>query len=235
MLAEAASTMPSLPHRLRDSETWIFDLDNTLYSAKFQLFGQIDVRMRDYIAAFLDVSLEEAFRVQKLYFRQYGTSLRGLMHRHDMDPVPFLQHVHDIDLSVLPPSPALDSALGALPGRKVIYTNASTRHAERVMEQLGVGHHFDAVYDIVDADYEPKPEPRPYGDLVRRFGLDPRSAVMVEDIARNLVPAAALGMATVWVRNDTEHGLAEIDRVAIDYAVDDLVDWLEQVAGGLPE
>jgi putative hydrolase of the HAD superfamily len=214
---------------LRDIETWIFDLDNTLYSASLDLFGQIDIRMRDYIADFLGLSPEEAYRVQKHYFRQYGTSLRGLMRQHGMDPRPFLDHVHDIDVSVLPPAPALDAALGALPGRKVIYTNASTRHAERVMARLGVGHHFDAVYDIIEADYEPKPEPRPYADLVRRFGLNPRSAAMVEDVARNLTPAAALGMTTVWVRNDTDHGVAEIDGVPIDHIVDDLVSWLEQV------
>ena len=225
-------TRPAMPppqRHLRDIETWIFDLDNTLYSASLDLFGQIDIRMRDYIADFLDLSPEEAYRVQKHYFRQYGTSLRGLMRQHGMDPKPFLDHVHDIDVSVLPPAPALDAALGALPGRKVIYTNASTRHAERVMARLGVGHHFVGVYDIIEADYEPKPEPRPYADLVRRFGLNPRSAAMVEDVARNLTPAAALGMTTVWVRNETDHGVAEIDGVSIDHVVDDLVSWLEQI------
>ena len=227
-----AEPMPPLEvHRLRDAQAWVFDLDNTLYPASIDLFGQIDSRMRDYIAAFLGLESEEAYRVQKRYFFEYGPSLRGLMRQHGMDPAPFLEHVHDIDVSVLAPSPQLEAALAALPGRKVIYTNASTRHAERVMDRLGIAHHFHAVFDIVEADYEPKPEPRPYASLVERFGLDAGATVMVEDMARNLAPAAALGMTTVWVRSETEHGRAGLDDVRIDHETDDLVAWLESILG----
>ena len=217
------------PATLRDAEAWVFDLDNTLYPPTFNLFGQIDDRMRAYIAKFLGVGLEEAYRLQKHYFREYGTSLHGLMHRHGMDPLPFLDFVHDIDVTVLPPMPGLEAVLARLPGRKLVFTNASTRHAERVMGRLGIGHHFDAVFDIIEADYRPKPQPDPYAVLVRRHGLDAARTVMVEDIARNLAPAAALGMTTVWVRNDTEHGLAGADGGYIDHMVDDLVEWLQEV------
>lgn len=217
---------------LRDADAWVFDLDNTLYSAKFDLFDQIDVRMRTYIAAFLGVPVDDAHRLQKQYFNEFGMSLRGLMHLHRMDPKPFLERVHDIDLSVLPPSPELDAALADLPGRKIIYTNASTRHAERVIERLGVAHHIDAVFDIVEANYQPKPEPAAYDMIVRRHGLDPRATVMVEDMARNLMPAALLGMTTVWVRTESEFGRAGRDAVRIDHEVEDLVAWLRQVADG---
>jgi putative hydrolase of the HAD superfamily len=217
------------PVRLCDAQAWVFDLDNTLYPATFNLFGQIDDRMRAYIAEFLGVGLDEAYRLQKQYFREYGTSLHGLMHRHGMEPEPFLDFVHDIDMTVLLPSPGLEAALARLPGRKLVFTNASTRHAERVMAQLGIGHHFDAVFDIIEADYRPKPQPDPYEVLVRRHGLDAGKTVMVEDIARNLAPAAALGMTTAWIRNDTEHGTADSDGGYIDHVVDDLVEWLQAV------
>lgn len=227
-----------MPHRptetVRNVQTWVFDLDNTLYPPSINLFEQIDHRMRDYIATALGISPDDAFRIQKQYFFEYGTSLRGLMHRHGMDPAPFLEHVHDIDVTMLAPAPALDAALAALPGRKLIHTNGSTRHAERIMDRLGVTHHFDAVYDIVAASYTPKPEPGPYADLLSRFSVDPRRAVMVEDMARNLAPAADLGMTTVWVRNDTDHGRAGMEDVRIDFIVDDLVAWLERVPSDEP-
>ena len=220
---------PAAPARLRDVEAWVFDLDNTLYSATIALFSQIDERMRSYIAAFLGLPIDNAYALQKQYFREYGTSLRGLMHVHGMEPEPFLDHVHDIDVSVLPANPALEAALAALPGRKLIYTNASTLHAVRVMERLGVAHHFDAVFDIVEAAYQPKPEPAPYGSLVSRFGLNPSSTVMVEDMARNLAPAAAMGMITAWVRTGSELGEVGATTVRIDHTVDDLVVWLQEV------
>ena len=220
---------PAAPACLRDVETWVFDLDNTLYSATIDLFSQIDERMRGYIAAFLGLPIDNAYALQKQYFREYGTSLRGLMHVHGMEPKPFLDHVHDIDVSVLPANPALEAALAALPGRKLIYTNASTLHAVRVMEQLGVAHHFDAVFDIVEAAYQPKPEPAPYGSLVSRFGLNPRSTVMVEDMARNLAPAAAMGMITAWVRTGSELGEVGAATVRIDHTIDDLVAWLQEI------
>ncbi|HZD24916.1 MAG TPA: pyrimidine 5'-nucleotidase, partial [Alphaproteobacteria bacterium] len=169
-----------------DIEVWIFDLDNTLYPAHCDLFSQVSRRMGEYIADLLDIDLEGARAVQKDYFRRHGTTLRGLMLEHGMDPLPFLDYVHDIDLSVLPANQPLDRALARLPGRKLIFTNGSARHAERVTRQLGIEHHFDAVFDIVAADYVPKPEPAVYAALVAAHAVPVARTVMAEDMPRNL-------------------------------------------------
>jgi putative hydrolase of the HAD superfamily len=217
---------------LRDAEAWLFDLDNTLYPAAVDLFGQIDIRMRSYIARFLGLDPEEAYALQKKYFREYGTSMRGLMDLHGLDPAPFLAHVHDIDVSILDPAPLLEKALSALPGRKLVFTNASVAHARRVLDRLGVDHHFNDIFDIVAAEYRPKPEPEIYRKLIEQHVIDPHRTVMVEDMARNLLPAAALGMTTVWVRTGSDWGAVEADAGHIHYVVDDLVAWLAGVADG---
>ena len=216
---------------LRHTPTWVFDLDNTLYHGVHGLFEQIDVRMRQYLANYLDVHEDEAFRVQKTYFREYGTTLRGMMINHQMDPKPYLDFVHDIDITAIPPNPALDAVLNTLPGRKLIFTNADFAHAERVLGRLGITDHFEGVFDIKDADYVPKPEPEVYDRLLKRFDFDPTQAVMVEDIARNLKPARALGMTTVWVRPVTECAISkeEPEGDHVDIETDDLVEWLESL------
>ena len=140
--------------------------------------------------------------------------------------------MHDIDLSVLDPAPALERALAALPGRKLVFTNASTGHAERVLRRLGIEHHFAHVFDIIAADYRPKPEPEIYRRLLDLHTLDPHTSVMVEDLARNLVPAAALGMTTVWVRTGSDWGAIGAEDGHVHYVVDDLVSWLTDVAAG---
>jgi len=225
-----AARQPISP--LREAEAWLFDLDNTLYPAAIDLFSQIDVKMRGFIAEFLGLELEDAYALQKRYFETYGTSMRGLMDLHGLEPAAFLEHVHDIDLSVLDPAPLLERALAALPGRKFVFTNASTAHAHRVLGRLGVGHHFLEIFDIVAADYRPKPEPEIYRTLIDRHEIDPRTTVMVEDMARNLLPAAALGMTTVWIHNGSELGTLGADAGHIDHVVEDLVPWLAAVAEG---
>ena len=137
-------------------------------------------------------------------------------------------------LSRVPPSPRLDLALARLDARKVIFTNASARHAEKVIERLGIAHHFDAIFDIAAADFVPKPHPETYLALLARHAIDPRAAVMVEDIARNLEPAAAIGMTTVWLRNDSEWGREGSDGAYIDLAIDDLTGWLTGLVDGAP-
>ena len=222
--------MPITP--LREADAWLFDLDNTLYPAAVDLFAQIDIKMRAYIADFLGLDLEAAYALQKRYFQEYGTSMRGLMDLHGMDPTPFLAHVHDIDVSVLDPAPALDKALAGLPGRKLVFTNASTAHAERVLRRLGVDRHFHGVFDIVAADFRPKPEPQIYRKLVELHVIEPRRTVMVEDMARNLSPAAALGMTTVWLRTGSEWGAFGAEAAHVHHVVDDLATWLSEVADG---
>ncbi len=213
---------------------WVFDLDNTLYPASCNLFGQIDQKMRRYIADFLGLSLDEAFLLQKRYYREYGTTLRGLMTVHGMDPQAFLANVHDIDHSVLDPAPDLDALLARLPGRKVIFTNGSERHAQRVMDRLGIGGHFSGIIDIVATGYVPKPRPEGYDELVRRFSLRPQDCVMVEDIHINLKPAAGLGMTTVWIRQENHPDFKvvvqdESDLSHVDHVIDDLAVWLRSL------
>ena len=216
------------PAALLHTETWVFDLDNTLYSGVHGLFEQIDARMKAYLAQFLDIDEDEAHRVQKTYFRQYGTTLRGMMLNHDMAAKPYLDFVHDIDVSAIPPAPQLSDQLVRLTGRKVIFTNADMTHVERVLNRLDIADHFDDVFDIYGADFIPKPEPHVYDTLVERFAIDPERAVMVEDIARNLEPARALGMGTVWVKPITECAVSKEQPQGpyVDYETDDLVAWL---------
>ena len=207
-------------------DTWIFDLDNTLYPSSSRLFDQVSQRIGAYIADAFDVDRDEAHRLQKGYFREYGTTLRGLMLKHDMDPAPFLEFVHDIDLSPIGRSDALEAALGRLPGRKLVFTNADAPYAERVMARLGIGHHFSGIYDIAAADWVPKPSPQAYDLLVARHAVEPERAILFEDILRNLAPAAALGMATVWVRNDSVWASSDAGEITPDYVTDDLAAWL---------
>jgi len=215
-------------------ETWVFDLDNTLYPASSSLFPQIDVRMRRFIAERLDLSLDEAFRLQKRYYREFGTTLRGLMLVHGIEPEVFLAYVHDIDCTVLDVAPRLDRALARLPGRKLIFTNGSERHAENVLARLGIGAHFEGIFDIKAAEFLPKPEPETYRRMVARHDFDPGRALMVEDLHRNLVPAAAIGMTTLWVREDNHPDCAvmkqdDSDLGHVHHITTDLTDWLEKV------
>lgn len=222
--------MTSCPTDLRAFD-WVFDLDNTLYPASCNLFDQIDVRMKHWIADFLNVDHDEAYRIQKHYFREYGTTLKGLMDMHGADPLPYLAYVHDIDVSMVEPNPILQDALARLPGRKLIFTNASVAHAHRVMDRLGVTHLFEGVFDIANADYTPKPSPHIYDILVDQHELNPARTVMVEDMARNLEPAAALGMATVWVDIGTVWSREGSENAYVHHKTDDLTAWLAGVVG----
>jgi putative hydrolase of the HAD superfamily len=210
-------------------QDWVFDLDNTLYPASSSLFPQIDRRMRRYIAETLKLDLDEAFRLQKRYYRDFGTTLRGLMQVHGLEPDEFLAYVHDIDCTVLEPSPRLNAALARLPGRKFIFTNGSARHAANVLAQLDLAGQFEGVFDIKAAGYLPKPAIETYRRLLAEFEIEAKGAVMFEDLARNLAAAAELGMTTVWVRQeghpDGRHD--EGDLTGIDHVTDDLAGWLE--------
>lgn len=221
-----------LPHLV----SWVFDLDNTLYPASTQVFAQIDRRMKRFIAGFLEVPEDEAFVVQKHYFHRYGTSMRGLMIEHGMDPHAFMDYVHDIDHAVIPPAPQLDRALAGLAGRKVVFTNGSLRHAEAVLERVGIGHHFDAIFDIEAGAFIPKPSPDVYRTMLARFGLRAEASAMVEDSLKNLKPAADMGMTTVFVR-DTRHWAydAGADTSHCHHVTEDLARWLEGVVAARGE
>lgn len=211
---------------LAHAEMWVFDLDNTLYPAHCNLFAQIDARMGEFICSHFGIALEDAKRQQKGFFNRHGTTLRGLMVEHGLDPKAFLEYVHDIDVSVVPELPALGAALRRLPGRKMIYTNGTVAHAERVLARLGIGDHFEAVFDIIASGYLPKPQETPYRRLLETHGFDPRRAVMVEDMARNLAPAASLGMTTVWIPTAEDWSAPEDGAAHIHHVVTDLTAFL---------
>src|SRR5580700_9980631 len=218
-------------------ETWVFDLDNTLYPHHVNLWQQVDERIRIYLARFLDVTHEQAFRVQKDYYRRYGTTMRGMMTEHGMQPDAFLDFVHQIDHSPLQPNPALGAAIESLPGRKLILTNGTRRHADAVMRRLGIHEQFEDVFDIIAAELEPKPLAQTYDRFLARHGVDPVKAAMFEDLARNLKVPHALGMTTVLV---VPQGTREVfreewelegrDDPHIDHVTDDLVGFLRTLA-----
>lgn len=210
-------------------DTWVFDLDNTLYPASTNLFAQIDVRMKTYIAKLLDMTPDEAFKIQKQYYHKYGTSLRGLTLHHGIDPDAFIDYVHDIDHSVLAADPRLDAVLTALPGRKLIYTNGSAYHAESTVKSLGVAHHFADIFDIRASAYIPKPDPSGYAAMIAKHVVTPTKAVMFEDSHKNLGPAAALGMKTVWVKHEGMLLIEGEDLSHCHYETYDLLGWLTAI------
>ena len=226
---EKNHTKPILSSPFQSIDTWIFDLDNTLYPASSRLFDQVDRRITEYIMQALDLEWDDAHKKQKLFFREYGTSLSGMMEVHNIPANEYLEYVHNIDLSPLAPSPALNQALEQLPGRKVIFTNGSTAHAKNVTEKLGITHHFDATFDIVDCEFTPKPDLIVYEKMLSTLRINPKSAVMIEDMARNLVPAAALGITTVWVRTEEAWAVEGAGGDHIEHIVDDLTEWLNSI------
>jgi putative hydrolase of the HAD superfamily len=228
---------PSPPRDFAQVETWVFDLDNTLYPHDANLWQQIDDRIRGFIASFLQVTHEEAFRVQKDYYKRYGTTMRGLMAEHDLNPDDFLDYVHQIDHSPLTPNPALGAAIEKLPGRKLILTNGTRTHADAVLARLGLQAHFEDVFDIIAAALEPKPRSQNYERFLAAHGVAPKRTAMFEDLARNLAVPHALGMTTVLVvpehtREVFREGweLEGRDEPHVDYVTDDLAGFLHTIA-----
>ncbi len=211
---------------LRHIESWIFDLDNSLYPASANLFELIDIRMGQYIERLLGCDSAEARRVQKQHFRDHGTTLAGLMHSHGIEPRDFLDFVHDIDLARISADPDLVRSIDRLPGRKFVFTNGDATYAARVLDKLGLANLWDGLHDIHAMNYVPKPHPDAYRQMCERHGIDPARALFVEDMARNLAPAKALGMTTVWIDNGSEQAGYGADMGFIDYRTDDIGAWL---------
>ena len=216
-----------MPHaQFKDAHAWVFDLDNTLYPPSARLFDQIEVKMTDYVMRVAGVDEAEANRLREAYWREYGTTLAGLMERHDADPHPYLHEVHEIDVSHLTHDPALADAIAALPGRKIVYTNGSRGHADNVLAARGLSDLFDARYGVEDADFAPKPRRDAFEKVFATDGLAAEGAVMVEDDLRNLVAPREMGMKTLWVtanHEDDHHAHA---------ATDDLAGFLQMVQRG---
>lgn len=218
----------------RSIETWIFDLDNTLYHADSNLFAVIEGRMTDFIAKHLAIHPGEAYTLQHFYFRTYGSSMRGLMECDHIDPEDFLAYVHDVDLSPLHPDPKLRPALERLKGRRFIFTNGCRHHAARVLERIGLAGLWDDIWDIRTLGFVPKPRPEAYMRIIEAGRFVPAAAVLFEDTARNLVPAGELGMKTVLVRTDRRWSIAGPEAKAgphspFDHEIDDLADFLQTI------
>jgi putative hydrolase of the HAD superfamily len=211
-------------------ETWIFDLDNTLYPTSCGLFTLVQAKMNEYIRDRLGLDEAGAAALRRKYFLEHGTTMNGLMTVDRIDPHEFLAFVHEVDLACVPEDPALAAAIGKLQGRKIVFTNGSVRHAERLLEHLGIGHEFTGIIDIVACEFLPKPAISGYRELLRRHDVVPTKALMVEDIARNLAPAAELGMTTAWIRNELDWAAAESEADYIHHVVEDLAGFLEAAA-----
>jgi putative hydrolase of the HAD superfamily len=218
---------PQFAH-IRD---WIFDLDNCLYPASTGLFALIDERMGAYIQRLLGCDPIEARRVQKHHFHTHGTTLAGLMKDHRIDPREFLDDVHDIPLDRVAADERLARLLPRLPGRRFVFTNGDAPYARRVLEAIGVHEHFDDLHDIHANSYRPKPDPHGYALLCERFAIDPKHALLADDMVQNLAPAKQLGMTTVWVDNGSERGNHGYDETVVDHRVEHIGEWLERILG----
>ena len=220
-----------MDRRFAHIRDWIFDLDNCLYPASTGLFSLIDERMGAYIERLLGCDADEAKRVQKAHFHTHGTTLAGLMKEHHVDPHHFLADVHDIPLDRVTADERLGALLPRLPGRRFVFTNGDAPYARRVLEAIGVQRHFDDLHDIHASELRPKPDPHGYELLCERFGIDPKHALLADDMVKNLAPAKALGMTTVWIDNGSEQAGRDYDEAVVDVRVSDVGDWLESILG----
>jgi len=224
---------------------WVFDLDNTLYPPDYNIAALIDVRITQFIMSHLKLSRADAFDLQKTYWRKYGLTLIGLMKKHDIHANDYLEFVHDIDIDHIKPNPALQNALKRLAGAKYIFTDSTREYGEKITHQLGIAEHFDGIFDIRDAGYAPKPNKQTYEKMLAQFCLMPQQVAFFEDIARNLAPAHALGLRTIWLRwprpDNPNQARPYYDMQMrddstnapppyIDYIIDDLVAFLDKLA-----
>ncbi|MBL0924848.1 MAG: pyrimidine 5'-nucleotidase [Sphingomonadaceae bacterium] len=206
-------------------DTWIFDLDLTLYTPEANIMSQVRDRIALFVQDYFNVEAAEAHDIRYRYWRKYGTTLGGLMAEHAVDPHSYLDFVHDVDLGLLKPRATLRARISALPGRKLILTNADLPYAERVLTARGLDDLFEDIFDIHRMQHVPKPDPASYDAFCRELTVTPSSALFVEDTAHNLVPAKALGMTTIWVKHAGEADSGEHAN-HIDHEIADLTDWL---------
>lgn len=229
--------LPTIGDRFAHVDTWVFDLDNTLYPASSDLWPKIDHRITLFMIRLFGLDGMSSRALQKHYYRQYGTTLRGLMTEHDVSAEQFLEFVHDIDRSSLLPDHSLAKAIASLPGRKLILTNGSRDHALRTAEQLAIDHIFDDIFDIIAADFIAKPHEEAYERFFERHAVEPKSSALFEDIARNLVVPHRRGMTTVLVTPEPGHHdrrehweIAHGHEPHVDFVTDDLTAFLERLA-----
>ena len=214
---------------LNKINSWIFDLDNTLYHPSLNIFEEIDSRMQKFISLRLGIGLKEAWTLQKKYFRKYGATLKGLMKFHQIDPKQFLDYVQKINLEKIKVNPELKSALAELNGTKIVYTNSTKNYANRILKRLGLKKSFDGIFDIMDANYIPKPSYKSYKMLLKNFNLIPEESIMFEDLPQNLVPASKLGMRTVWVKNKETQNLRNNYALSVNFTTKNLTEWIQKL------
>ena len=207
----------------------LFDCDGVLYEDLEAVFGQVSKRMTDYISNKLNIDLKKAKELQRDYFHKYNTSLNGLMIHHEVDPKDFLKYVHDIDLSCLTKDNTLRTELINLDLKKYVFTNGSREHVENIIHHLGIEDLFDGIFDIVDAEYFPKPDPKNYELMLRKFQIDPKETLYIEDIAKNLSIAKKLGTTTVWLINEEQWGKKDSEKEFIDYKIKNVSLFLKEI------
>tara|TARA_Y100001970_G_scaffold283793_1_gene399801 strand:+ start:2530 stop:3207 length:678 start_codon:yes stop_codon:yes gene_type:complete len=214
--------------------TWIFDLDNTLYKADSGIFQQVHELMGEFIKKHLNMDIKEAKELQKSYYKKHGTTLRGLMDNHGIDPDDFLKEVHNLDYSIVGPDDLLNEQLKKLKGKKIIYTNANMQHAISVLDRINLSGFFDEIYDIKMANYVPKPEIKPYEQIIKKYNLNPSTSAMFDDIAKNLVPAKKVGFTSIWIDAGYENFSDDINssKKYLDFETNDLSVFLEKVNRG---
>ena len=223
--------MSSLVNKI---DTWIFDLDNTLYSADSGIFQQVHQLMGKFIQEFLNIDLQKAKEIQKKYYKEHGTTLRGMMNNYGVDPDHFLEEVHKLDYSIVSSNDKLNKELKKLKGKKIIYTNANMTHTLNVLERIKLSNFFDEIFDIKMANYIPKPEIKPYKQIIKDFNLNPSTSAMFDDIAKNLVPAKKVGFTSIWIDAGYENFSDDIksSNKYLDFETNDLCIFLEKVNKG---
>ncbi|PPR79965.1 MAG: hypothetical protein CFH01_00071 [Alphaproteobacteria bacterium MarineAlpha2_Bin1] len=214
--------------KINNVNFWIFDLDNTIYNSNLKLFPQVQKRIGKFVSNYLDINITEAEKIQKKFFFKYKSTLKGLMNEHNMKPDKFLDFVHDIDYSILKPDKEFDFLLDQLPGKKYIYTNGSTKHAINVLEHMNISNHFLGVFDIKDANFEPKPDMDSMKSFINKFSINVENALMAEDMAINLEPPHKLGIKTLLVQTEYNWN-KEKNLDFIDFKTDDLQGWLRNI------
>ena len=215
--------------KLRNIKNILFDCDGVLYQDLEAVFGQVSKKMTEYISKKLNIDLIKAKEVQTNYFHKYNTSLNGLMIHHDILPEEFLKYVHDIDLSFMKKDLALREELEKLNVKKFVFTNGSREHVKNITTHLGIDELFDDIFDIVDAEFHPKPEAKAFDLMVEKFNINPNETLYIEDIAKNLSIAKERGSTTVWLINDEYWGKKDSDKDFIDYKIKNLSLFLKEI------
>ena len=212
-------------------DTWVFDLDNTLYSAESGIFQQVHELMGKFVSNKLKIDLDSAKKLQSKYFIKHGTTLKGLMDNHGVEPDEFLDYVHKLDYSIIHPNNDLNKEISKLQGRKIIYTNANRQHVNEILLRLDLTNMFDEIFDIKMANYIPKPEINAYKDFIKRFNINPKTTIMFDDIAKNLVPAKNVGFKSVWIDLGIENISDDIknSKQFLDFETKDLSKFLYEI------